>query len=71
MPVAPSCRRESKKKKDTHMRMNEFERFVYLLFIPAGCNEDLDDYRKEDDVLRSPSSPIPCDQTGVELLGTY
>ena len=41
------------------MNFNDF------FFLPAGRNKDLDDDRKGDEALRSPSSPVPSDRTGV------
>ena len=44
--------------------MHEMNLMIFF-FLPAGRNKDLDDDRKGDEALRSPSSPVPSDQTGV------
>ena len=61
LPAALSCRRESKTN-GSHMHEMNLNDFF---FKPAGRNKDLDDDRKNDKALRSPSSPVPSDRTGV------
>ena len=61
LPAALSCRRESKTN-GSHMHEMNLNDFF---FLPAGRNKDLDDDRKGDEALRSPSSPVPSDRTGV------
>ena len=59
LPAALSCRRETKTNGPHLHEMNDF------FFLPAGCNNNLDDDRKGDETLRSLSSPVPSGRTGV------